>query len=51
MQRLRQENTDLRKLVQLYAEQIRQLTVDRHDLTLQVEQLSGVTRIGSSRPS
>jgi hypothetical protein len=51
MQRLRQENTDLRKLVQLYAEQIRQLTVDRHDLTLQVEQLSGVTRIGVPRPS
>ncbi len=51
MQRLRQENTDLRKLVQLYAEQIRQLTLNRHDLTLQVEQLSGVTRIGTSRPS
>jgi AraC-like DNA-binding protein len=50
-QRLRQENTDLRKLVQLYAEQIRQLTLDRHDLTLRVEQLSSVTRIGTSRPS
>lgn len=51
MQRLRQENTDLRKLVQLYAEQIRQLTLDRHDLTVQVQQLSGVTRIGASKPS
>ena len=51
MQRLRRENTDLRKLVQLYAEQIRQLTLDRHDLTLQVERLSGVTRISSSKPS
>ena len=50
-QRLRQENTDLRKLIQLYAEQIRQLTLDRHDLILQVEQLSGVTRIATSRPS
>ncbi len=39
------------KPVQLYAEQIRQLTLNRHDLTLQVEQLSGVTRIGTSRPS
>jgi 20S proteasome alpha/beta subunit len=51
LQRLRQENTDLRELVQLYAEQIRQLAVDRHDLTLQVEQLSGVTRIGRPGPS
>ncbi len=51
MQRLRRENTDLRKLAQLYAEQIRQLTLDGHDLTLQGEQLSGVTRIGTSRAS
>jgi hypothetical protein len=51
MHRLRQENTDLRKLAQLYAEQIRQLALDRHDPTLQVEQLSGVTRIGSSKQS
>jgi AraC-like DNA-binding protein len=51
MQRLRRENTDLRKLIQLYAEQIRQLTLDRHELTLQVEQLSGITRIGTTMPS
>lgn len=45
MKRLRKENTELRKLVSIYAETIRQLTIDKTALESQVQALSGVTRL------
>ena len=47
--RLRQENTDLRKLVQLYEEAIRQLTLDNHDLHSRLLDHAAVVPIGSRR--
>ncbi|AJE82004.1 MULTISPECIES: hypothetical protein [Streptomyces] len=45
MKRLRQENTELRKLTNIYAETIRQLTIDKTALEAQVQALSGVTQL------
>jgi hypothetical protein len=40
--RLRRENDDLRKLVKIYAESIRQLTLDNEDLYTRVKANAGV---------
>ncbi|MEU4302892.1 hypothetical protein [Kitasatospora aureofaciens] len=47
--RLRRENSDLRKLVRIYAEAIRQLTVDKAALEDELEALSGVTSLTERR--
>ncbi|MEU9048750.1 MULTISPECIES: hypothetical protein [unclassified Kitasatospora] len=47
--RLRRENSDLRKLVRIYAEAIRQLTTDKANLEDQVQALSGVTSLTEHR--
>ncbi|MGW7445030.1 hypothetical protein [Kitasatospora sp. NPDC054795] len=43
--RLRRENSDLRKLVRIFAEATRRLTVDRASLEDELQALSGVTRL------
>lgn len=43
--RLRHDNADLKKLVAVYAEAIRQLTIDNADLRTQLEEISGVTTL------
>ncbi|WP_380286537.1 hypothetical protein [Kitasatospora purpeofusca] len=43
--RLRRENSDLRKLVRIYAEAIRQLTVDKAALEDELQALGGVTSL------
>ncbi len=48
--RIRQENTDLRKLVKLYEEAIRQLTLDNHVLHSRLLDHAGVTTINNRRP-
>ncbi|MFJ5123030.1 hypothetical protein [Kitasatospora sp. NPDC088548] len=47
--RLRRENSDLRKLVRIYAEAIRQLTVDKAALEDELQALSGVTSLTERR--
>ncbi|MEV8326655.1 hypothetical protein [Kitasatospora sp. NPDC056731] len=47
--RLRRENSDLRKLVRIYAEAIRQLTVDKAALEDELQALSGVTSLAERR--
>ncbi|WP_424534410.1 hypothetical protein ACOZ38_29485 [Sphaerisporangium viridialbum] len=45
LQRVRQENTELRKLVQIYAETIRQLTVDHTALSAELDKSRGGHRV------
>ncbi|MEU2620211.1 hypothetical protein ABZ642_19120 [Streptomyces sp. NPDC007157] len=47
--RLRRENTDLRKQVRIYAEAIRQLTLDKAELEDRVQALEGVTSLDQHR--
>ncbi|MFF2148655.1 hypothetical protein [Kitasatospora sp. NPDC058190] len=47
--RLRRENSDLRKLVRIYAEAIRQLTIDKAVLEDELHALSGVTSLTERR--
>ncbi|MFJ5927591.1 hypothetical protein ACIQF6_33850 [Kitasatospora sp. NPDC092948] len=47
--RLRRENSDLRKLVRIYAEAIRQLTGDKAALEDELQALSGVTNLAERR--
>jgi hypothetical protein len=47
--RLRRENSDLRKLVRIYAEAIRRLTVDKAALEDDLQALSGVTSLTERR--
>ncbi|MFD5463910.1 hypothetical protein ACFWIQ_13975 [Kitasatospora sp. NPDC127059] len=47
--RLRWENSDLPKLVRIYAEAIRQLTVDKAALEDELQALSGVTSLTERR--
>ena len=49
LDRLRRENTDLRKTVKIYAESIRQLTVDNEALRTALEQHGGVADLGAHR--
>jgi hypothetical protein len=46
MQRLRRENEDLRRLVKIYAESIRQLTLDHSELGAKLNAAVGVTALG-----
>ncbi|WMX44834.1 hypothetical protein RGF97_08170 [Streptomyces roseicoloratus] len=47
--RLRRENTDLRKQVKIYAEAIRQLTLDKAALEDKLQSLEGVTDLDERR--
>ncbi|MER5358848.1 hypothetical protein [Streptomyces sp. NPDC002785] len=47
--RLRRENTDLRKQLRIYAEAIRQLTLDKAELEDEHQALTGVTRLDERR--
>ncbi|WFB85606.1 MULTISPECIES: hypothetical protein [Streptomyces] len=47
--RLRRENTDLRKQVRIYAEAIRQLTLDKAALEDKLEALEGTTSLDERR--
>lgn len=47
--RLRRENNDLRKHVEIYEEHIRMLTTQNHRLREQVETAAGVSRLGQRR--
>ncbi|MFJ7249782.1 hypothetical protein ACIQWA_34810 [Kitasatospora sp. NPDC098652] len=49
MARLRQENTELRKLVNIYAETIRQPTIDNTNLEAKIQTLNGITRLKPRR--
>jgi hypothetical protein len=46
VQRLRRENEDLRRLVKIYAESIRQLTLDHLELEAKLNAAAGVTALG-----
>jgi hypothetical protein len=45
MQRLRRENEDLRRLVKIYAESIRQLTLDHLELQAELNATAGITAL------
>lgn len=45
IRRLRDENTDLRRHVELYEEHLRMLTAEIAKLTEQLQQLAGVTEV------
>ncbi|MEU6381688.1 hypothetical protein ACWD64_36190 [Streptomyces antibioticus] len=45
LHRVRQENTELRKLVQIYAENVRQLTVRNEELERELQVSIGVRRL------
>ncbi|MFE5587209.1 hypothetical protein [Kitasatospora sp. NPDC056531] len=47
--RVRRENSDLRKLVRIYAEAIRQLTIDKAALEDELQALNGVTVLTARR--
>ncbi|CAL9548354.1 hypothetical protein [Streptomyces sp. enrichment culture] len=47
--RLRRENTDLRKQVRIYAEAIRQLTLDKAALEDKVQSLAGIASLDERR--
>ncbi|QKW52668.1 hypothetical protein [Streptomyces buecherae] len=47
--RLRRENTDFRKQLRIYAEAIRQLTMDKAALEDQVQSLAGITNLDERR--
>ncbi len=49
MQRLRRENEDLRRLVKIYAESIRQLTLDHLELEARLNAATGVTTLADRR--
>ena len=49
MQRLRRENEDLRRLVKIYAESIRQLTLDHLELQAELNAAVGVTTLPDRR--
>lgn len=49
MQRLRRENEDLRRLVKIYAESIRQLTLDHLELETKFNTTVGVTTLADRR--
>jgi hypothetical protein len=49
MQRLRRENEDLRRLVKIYAEAIRQLTLDHLELEAKLNTAVGVTTLADRR--
>ncbi len=49
MARLRRENEDLRTLTKLYAEAIRQLTLDHAELEAKVNAQAGVTTLDARR--
>jgi hypothetical protein len=50
MARLRRENEDLRRTVNIYAEAIRQLTVDNADLASELETQAAISHLDSRRP-
>lgn len=49
LQRLRRENTDLRKHVEVYEAHIRMLTMENQRLREQIETTTGVTRLSERR--
>ncbi|WP_338484237.1 hypothetical protein VM636_08445 [Streptomyces sp. SCSIO 75703] len=49
LDRLRRENTDLRKQVRIYAEAIRQLTLDKAALEDTVQSLAGIASLDDRR--
>ena len=49
IQRLRTENTDLRRHLDIYEEHIRMLTIENQQLRQQLEQASGLTDINERR--
>jgi len=49
LQRLRRENEDLRRLVKIYAESIRQLTLDHLELEAKLNTAVGVTTLANRR--
>lgn len=49
MQRLRRENEDLRRLVKIYAESIRQLTLGQLELEAKLNTAVGVTTLADRR--
>lgn len=49
MQRLRRDNEDLRRLVKIYAEAIRQLTLDQLELEAKLNTVAGVTTLADRR--
>jgi hypothetical protein len=49
MQRFRRENEDLRRLVKIYAESIRQLTLDHLELEAKLNAATGVTALDDRR--
>jgi AcrR family transcriptional regulator len=49
IRRLRDENTNLRRHVELYEEHLRMLTMENAKLTEQLQQLAGITEISSRR--
>ncbi|MFC5667639.1 hypothetical protein ACFP3U_32310 [Kitasatospora misakiensis] len=48
--RLRQENTELRKLLNIYAETIRQLTEDNTALKSKIQTYGGIIQLDTRRP-
>jgi hypothetical protein len=49
IRRLRDENTDLRRHVEIYEEHLRMLITENARLTAQLQQLAGVTEINARR--
>jgi hypothetical protein len=49
IRRLRRENEDLRRLVKIYAESIRQLTLDHLELEAKLNAAVGITALSSRR--
>lgn len=49
LQRLRRENEDLRRLVKIYAESIRQLTLDQLELEAKLSATAGISTLSSRR--
>ncbi len=49
MQRLRRESQDLRRLVKIYAESIRQLNLDHLELEAKLNTAVGVTTLADRR--
>jgi transposase-like protein len=49
MQRLRRENEDLRRLVKIYGEAIRQLTLDHLELEAKLNTAAGVTTLADRK--
>lgn len=49
IQRLRRENEDLRRLVKIYAESIRQLTLDQLELEAKLSATAGISMLSGRR--